>query len=63
MHQYFYQTVFHRALHNENEIPNLDPVIREYITPEERKYEQTEAVTKEIKKEFKLNKKDITSKK
>ena len=63
MHQYFYQTVFHRALHNENEIPDLDPVIKEYITPEERKYEQTEGVTKEIKKEFKLNKKDLTSKK
>lgn len=38
VHQYFYQTVFHRALHNEDEIPELDPVIRNYISPEVEKY-------------------------
>jgi len=33
--QYFYQSVFHRAVvANESEgIPELDPVIKNYITP------------------------------
>lgn len=63
MHQYLYQTVFHRAIHNDDEIPDLDPVIKRYITPEEKKYEMTEEMMGTLKKEFKLNKKELASEK
>lgn len=46
VHQYFYQTVFHRAAHNDSEIPDLDPVIKDYITPEERTHKKAEEINK-----------------
>jgi hypothetical protein len=37
--QYFYQTVFYRALSPDAvDIPPLDPVIRKYLTPENRTF-------------------------
>lgn len=55
--------MFHRAIHNDDEIPDLDPVIKRYITPEEKKYEMTEEMMGTLKKEFKLNKKELASEK
>lgn len=63
VHQYFYQTVFYRAINNQNQTPDLDPVIKRYITPEERKYAETGQLMKNVKKEFKLNKKELASEK
>ncbi len=31
--QYFFQAVFHRALHQEGDLPPLDPLIRRALTP------------------------------
>jgi len=34
MRQYFYQTIFYRALNTDaSDIPPLDPVIRKYMAP------------------------------
>ncbi len=43
--QYFYQTIFHRALNQDdnNTIPELDEVTKRYITPETRIYAGTES--------------------
>ena len=41
----------------------MDPVIKRYITPEEKKYEMTEEMMGTLKKEFKLNKKELASEK
>jgi hypothetical protein len=37
-HQYFYQTVFYRVIHNEGDIPTLNPEIAKYLSPELRIY-------------------------
>ena len=31
--QYFYQCVFYRALNDDQNLPPLDPVIKDYLTP------------------------------
>ncbi len=40
-----------------NDIPPLDPVIKNYITPETKTFENTKPIMKDIRKEFKLIKK------
>jgi hypothetical protein len=55
--QYFYQSIFYRALNDADDLPPLDPVIKNYMTPEAKKYEQTEVLMPEVKKLFKFNKK------
>ena len=40
--QYFYQMLFYKALNQDaTDIPPLDPVIKNYITPETKIYEKT----------------------
>lgn len=34
LRQYFYQSIFYRALNDAEDLPPLDPVIKNYITPE-----------------------------
>jgi hypothetical protein len=41
----------------------LDPIIKRYVTPEEKKYEETGELMKKVKKEFKLNKKELAKEK
>lgn len=56
MRQYFYQSIFYRAV-NENEsagLPELDPVIKDYITPERHTFDETAELMPDVKKEFKL---------
>ena len=48
--QYFYQAVFHRALEGNDEIPELDLTIRNYITPEARIFEESQPLMKEVHK-------------
>lgn len=56
--QYFYQTLFYRALNDDaTDVPPLDPVIKEYLTPENRIFAATEDLTRLAKKEFKFVKK------
>ena len=31
--QYFFQSIFYRAINNNEDLPPLDPVIKNYITP------------------------------
>lgn len=33
LRQYFYQSIFYRALNDAEDLPPLDPVIKNYITP------------------------------
>ena len=35
MRQYFYQSIFYRALNDADDRPPLDPVIKKYTNPEE----------------------------
>ena len=35
MRQYFYQSIFYRALNDADDLPPLDPVIKKYTNPEE----------------------------
>jgi hypothetical protein len=56
--QYFYQTLFYRALTPDSaDIPPLDPVISNYLTPEVRIYQDSAPLMKDVRKEFKLIKK------
>lgn len=49
--QYFYQTLFYRALNQDAvDIPPLDPVIKAYLTPEARIYEATKGLLKDVRK-------------
>ena len=56
--QYFYQTLFYRALSPDAvDIPPLDPVIRKYLTPENRTFAEVAPIIGDLKKEFKFIKK------
>lgn len=56
--QYFYQTLFYRALSPDAvDIPPLDPVIKNYLTPENRTFANAAPIMKDLRKEFKFIKK------
>jgi len=61
--QHFFQSIFHRALHPDGDLPELDPCIKNYLKPEIRKFEETADLCAEIKKEFKLVKKELPKEK
>lgn len=61
--QYFFQSVFHRALSQEGELPPLNKVIADYLTPEVGIFEQTQPLMKGFKKEFRLNRKELAKEK
>lgn len=50
--------LFYKALNQDaTDIPPLDPVIKNYMTPEIKIYEKTIGIMKNLKKEFRLVKK------
>lgn len=50
--------LFYKALNQDaTDIPPLDPVIKNYITPETKIYEKTQEIMKNVKKQFRLVKK------
>lgn len=55
--QYFYQSIFYRAINDTEELPALDPVIKAYMNVEASKYARTEGLMGDVRKAFKLNKK------
>jgi hypothetical protein len=56
--QYLYQCVFYRALNSDAvDLPPLDPVIKNYTSPEVEIYQNTQALMPNVKKEFRLVKK------
>lgn len=52
--QYFYQTVFHRVFNQGEELPPLDPTIKDYITPEKELVKQAKNELKTVKEAFQL---------
>ena len=63
MRQYFFQAVFHRAIHPDDDLPPLDSQISNYIKPEEKLFEDTQDLMKDIKKEFKFTKRQLSKEK
>ena len=61
MRQYFYQSIFHRAINDAEDLPPLDPVIHNYITPELSKQKETISIMTKLRKSFPLVKKHISA--
>ena len=61
--QYFYQSIFYRAINDRSDLPPLDPVIQGYLSPETEKYKEAQSLMGEVKKAFRLHKKEIKQKK
>lgn len=58
--QYFFQSVFHRVKKPDDDLPPLDPYIKEYLSPELRFFDDTAGLMPQIRKEFKLTKKELS---
>ena len=54
MRQYFYQSIFHRALNDTDDLPPLDPVISNYMNPESSKQAETKVMMQKLRKTFGL---------
>eukprot|EP01132_Coremiostelium_polycephalum_P004803 gene4803-5989_t len=52
--QHFYQCLHHRALHPNSSIPKLDPVIANYINPDDQILEKSKSAIKEFSAQFPL---------
>ena len=57
MRQYFYQSIFYRALNDAQDLPPLDPVIHNYVTPEVSKQKENQELMQRLRKSFAFVKK------
>jgi ATP-dependent DNA helicase 2 subunit 2 len=52
--QHFYQCVTHRALHPDESLPKLDPIIHKYSHPDETLFAKAKPVLSHFKEKFVL---------
>lgn len=52
--QYFYQCLIHRAFNEDDKLPEIDPVISNYVRPDKRIFQKAQASIENVEKSFTL---------